>query len=328
MPTRVQTADFDLSANGAPLLVSLTSPPTPGNRLVFSVSTSGSPWAAVPNGTTLDAHGDDAGRFTDLYSREVVSGDGLEYAFTPTGAAAAGRGFIIELAPSTPGNRVVPRAGAVSEAASATSRVVDLPASPVSGSLYGIAVVGLGGTSGGADTVSAPWTTLTPPGAFDSGRMHLARYAMTGTDLPAATFSWTTARRAVAVAAVYGEEAPSDPNVVLPAGALPLDTVLITQPAATAGTAPIAYTITEVTSGGVVIDEHEEFYARPHGTTGREWVVPQNTAETYWRVTATSNSGKTAARTYTVAPRGGGSGGTSNLFLQTANDGIVPLTLA
>lgn len=328
MPTRVQTSPTSLTVNGSPLVITLDAAPTPGNRLVFFVSTSGSPWTTIPNGATLDAPGVDSTRITDIYSRPVASGDGLAYQFTPSTATATSRGFVVELAPATPGNQVVLRRAAQSEAAAATSRVVDLAASLVSGPLYGVAVVGLGGTSGGADTVSAPWTTLTPPGAFDSGRMHVARYAMTGTDLPAATFSWTTARRAVAVAVAYGEEAPSDPNVVLPAGAVPLDTVLITQPAATAGTAPIAYTITEVTAGGVVIDEHEEFYARPHGVAGREWVVPQNTAETYWRVTATSNSGKTAARTYTVAPRGGGSGGTSNLFLQTANDGIVPLTLA
>lgn len=327
MPTRVQTSAASIAATGAPLVLTLGAAPAPGNRLVFIVSTSGAPWAAVPDGAALDVHGDDAGRYTDVYSRPVGTGDGLSYQFTPTGATAISRGFVIELTPET-GNAVVLRAAAASAATTDTTRTVDPPASAVSGSLYAIAAVGLGGTSGGADTVGAPYTTLTPPGPIESGRLHMARYSLTGTDAAPAVFSWTTARRCIAVSAVYGETAPSDPNVVLPAGATPLDAVLISQPAATAGAAPITYAITEVTSGGAVIDEHEEFYARPHGSTGREWVVPQNTAETYWRVTATSSTGKTATRTYTVAPRGGGSAGTSNLWLQTADEGIVPLTLA
>ncbi len=286
----VQAVAVAPTANSAPVVVTFPAPVTPGNRLVFVVSNSGSPWASVPPGVSLDAHGDDAGRYTDVYSRQVATGDGTTYTFTPSGTTGAGRGAAFEVASSV-GSPVFD-VGAASDAASDTTRTVTLPAGTKTGNHLTFAAVGLGGTSGGSDAVAAPYATRAPT-PLDSGRLHVATHFLTGTTFPPAVFSWLTARRSIAVAATYAEQTAIPATTTAPTN---VAAALIAPAPSNTGGGTFTYAIAQVSGAATV----------PLLVTAGRWAVPRHGTETLvYDVTVTHSGGAPdKVERFTVAPAG------------------------
>lgn len=217
-----------------------------------------------------------------------------------------------------------PASNVITTSTASLNPTATLPSPPASAS----AVFAFLGYNASTTNTMTPGAALTKLGTDANTPGAPANQLSAAWDAPASptqTVSYATTNGSNKV--IAGIEVTGDyiaPAVTLAAGSQ-LDTVLIESPAAGAGTPGFTYAITEVDLDGQPIAAHGEFYARPHGATGRAWVVPQNTETTYWRVTATDTLGLIASQTYAVP--GQSAGQVSNLFLQTANDGLVPITL-
>lgn len=188
----VQQASPGTEFNGDAVVASFASTPTPGNHLLFVFHSTSTVADNPPTGVTEVAYADDSGRPTKAYLRQVQSGDGTDWSFASTNITTATNelhGYEIEGLADNPVDIVVS-----GTAGTYTSMQLGSTGTLSQGDELIVVAVGLGGTSGGSESITSP--AIAVDGASDHPRTINGVLIVSETTALNPTIAWTTSRRA------------------------------------------------------------------------------------------------------------------------------------